>query len=176
MNYIILLKPNISFSSILTLNVIVQNIEKMDKEHFKIILIHSNKNIENSFYFNKNKYHKIINYYGVKEVFSLLIKLNTSKSEKTLIDISKSFYGKIINFLIRKRNKKNYFLGEVNYSENEELLNSLKQSFNYGKRFIKKPIEYVDKKEKKETLDYINWNMETSNLKYLLKLLSSNII
>tara|TARA_Y100000991_G_scaffold64232_1_gene47955 strand:+ start:1957 stop:2877 length:921 start_codon:yes stop_codon:yes gene_type:complete len=170
LNYIILLKPNTSFSSILTLNVIVQNIEKMDKEHFKIILIHSNKYIENSFYFNKNKYHKIINYYEIKEVFSLLIKLNTGKSEKTLIDISKSFYGKIINFLIRKRNKKNYFLGEINYSENDELLEKLKKTLNYKNKLSKKPVEYANKLEIKKTLEYINWNMKTSDHKELKKI------
>ncbi len=170
MNYIILLKPNVSFYSLLTLNVIIQNIEKMSNDHFKIILLHSNKHIENSIYFNKKKFDKNIKYYEIKRVYNLLIEMNTSISEKTIIDISESFYGKIINFLIKKKNKKQYFQGKVNFFENDELLEKLKDKLNYKNRPIKKPIEYVDKVEIKKTLEYINWNMKTSGHKELKKI------
>tara|TARA_S200000501_G_scaffold364389_1_gene396518 strand:+ start:800 stop:1720 length:921 start_codon:yes stop_codon:yes gene_type:complete len=170
LNYIILLKPNVSFYSLLTLNVIIQNIEKMSNDHFKIILLHSNKHIENSIYFNKKKFDKNIKYYEIKRVYNLLIEMNTSISEKTIIDISESFYGKIINFLIKKKNKKQYFQGKVNFFENDELLEKLKDKLNYKNRPIKKPIEYVDKVEIKKTLEYINWNMKTSGHKELKKI------
>ena len=96
--------------------------------------------------------------------------MNTSISEKTIIDISESFYGKIINFLIKKKNKKQYFQGKVNFFENDELLEKLKDKLNYKNRPIKKPIEYVDKVEIKKTLEYINWNMKTSGHKELKKI------
>ena len=104
MKYIILLSPKISFSSIITLNVVVQNIKKMNEVCPSIILIHFSKNIDDLFYFDEKEFENIVNFQNIKDAISFIIEINKDDIKKTVIDISEAFL-KIINFSVEKTNR-----------------------------------------------------------------------
>ena len=142
----------------------------MHEANSSIILIHFNKNIDDLFYFDKNKFDKIINFQNIKDAISFIIDINKDDIKKTVIDISEAFSGKIINFLVRK-NKQNSLFGYQNFLNNNILLKKLKEKLNHNRlKLIKTPIEYVDLQEKNKTLDYINWNMKSSGYNEIRKI------
>lgn len=161
---------NTNFSDLLLLNVLVKNINKINKNNSSIVLINWNTILKESIYFSKKSFTSIKRIINLKTFLQTIIFLNKSNSDKIVINTSNSLFVSTFTLLVlrgvKARIKNSKLQGEF-YKKAIYLNEKLNKVHDLKIKLSTKPFEYINKTELNHTTNYINWTLNSSGFKNL---------
>lgn len=182
MKYIVIFNKKDCLSSILLTNILQENLSINNIDHEIILGLFSSKLCDSIFYRPSSVKDKF-NLNSIKDVWSFLKTIYSTKSKKTIINLSSKIYIRFFLILSNRNTLRITIVPAVKSIQQDagKILNIISKrnglKFNH---FNLQPREYISEKNIQKSTEYINWILTSSGLKkieqtrYLYVLLDSN--